>query len=242
CCKPMQKTRLLYLPAFDVLSAEATLIDKRSHADGCDLIFDQTVFYPGGGGQPADTGHVVFAGAPLAVAAVRMSDDGIVRHQVAACPASLAVGGTLHLQVDADTRRLHERLHSAGHVIDMAVHQLGFDWAPTKGAHFPAMSFVEYEATQAPADETKARPQAQCDQLVAAGSTNTISFADDSGAVLTHPDLGHMAARRVVAYDGFGIACGGTHVADIAAIGRLLITKTKRKKGIMKVSYTVVPA
>lgn len=237
----MKKTRLLYLPEFDVVSGVATVVGCQQEHESCCLILDQTVFYPGGGGQPADAGELVFGETVMPVLSMEMTNDGIVAHRVASCPEGLGTGSSVRMKVDDDTRTQHNRLHSAGHVIDLAVHQLGFDWTPTKGAHFPAMSFVEY-ATETPlAEGTKERLQAQCDELVATGSTNTIQFLDTAGQPLTNPDLGHLEAERIVSYDGFGLGCGGTHVDDIAAIGKLIIKKTKKKKGVVKVSYTIEP-
>lgn len=233
----MEKTRLLYLPEFNVTAGTATVIECRPNNDCCDLVLDQTVFYPGGGGQPADTGQLVAGDVTLPVQAVWMEEPGIVLHRVASCP--LVPGATIHMQVDTATRRLHERLHSAGHVIDLAVHRLGYDWTPTKGAHFPTMAFVEYAAPTPLAADTQATLQQQCNQLIAAGSTNVIKFLTPEGQPLTDPGLGHMDAERIVEYDGFGLGCGGTHVADIAAIGELIIRKVKRKKGVVKVSYAL---
>src|SRR5690625_2684964 len=234
----MQKTRLLYLPEFNVVSGDATVIACRQEEDSCCLILDQTVFYPGGGGQPADTGEITVDDGTVSVREVWMEQPGVVVHRIATCLPALAPGATVHMHVDAVTRTLHNRLHSAGHVIDLAVHRLGFDWTPTKGAHFPAMSFVEYSSQTPLEQDTKDKLQMQCDELIAAGTTNTIKFVDDTGQPLTRPNLGHMEAERIVAYDGFGLGCGGTHVADIAEIGKLLIKKTKKKKNTVKMPYT----
>jgi len=237
----MQKTRLLYLPEFNVVSGDATVIACRSEEDSCCLILDQTVFYPGGGGQPADTGEISVLDTTQPVQEIWMEEPGIVMHRVANCPSTLTPGATVHMHVDTPTRALHNRLHSAGHVIDLAVHRLGFDWTPTKGAHFPAMSFVEYSSNTPLPEGAKDKLQEQCNELIAAGSANTIKFIDAAGHPLTNPGLGHMDAERVVAYDDFNLACGGTHVADIAEIGNLLIKKAKKKKNTVKVSYTLEP-
>lgn len=236
---PMNKTQLLYLCAFDVIEAEATVVDCRLDGDGCCIVLDQTVFYPGGGGQPADTGELAIANEVVAVEEVWLEHAGIVVHRLAAPAAALAIGTCVHMRVNPINRKRNCRLHSAGHVIDLAVHQLGHDWTPGKGAHFPHMAFVEYASDTPLAENAKELLQSCCDELIAAGSTNTIKFVDDSGAPVAQPNLGHMETARVVSYDGFDMACGGTHVADIAEIDTLVIKKVKRKKGVIKVSYTL---
>lgn len=235
----MAKTQLLYLATFDALEDDATVVECRPHGDAVDVILDRTVFYPGGGGQPADTGELIYDDVRLPLQQLWLDDDGTVVHRFAASAHAPAVGARVHMCVDAATRQQHCRLHSAGHVIDMAVSRLGYDWTPTKGAHFPHMSFVEYAATAPLADNAREQLQSQCNELIAAGSTNTITFLDPAGDELATPSLGHLDTERIVAYDDFAVACGGTHVANIAAIGTLAINKTKKKKGVVKVSYTL---
>lgn len=238
----MAKTQLLYLPRFDVLEGDAQVVECRPEGDSMCVILAQTVFYPGGGGQPADAGELLFADIALPLQELWMDDDARVIHRVASSPVSakrLRPGSVVHMKVDVDTRIRHNRLHSAGHIIDIAVSRLGYDWTPTKGAHFPHMAFVEYTTQNALAADAKIQLQAQCDQLIAAGSTNTIKFMDDTGVVLAPASLGHLETERVVEYDGFAIACGGTHVSDIAQVGRMLVKKVKKKKGVVKVSYTL---
>lgn len=235
----MTKTQLLYLPAFGVLQRDATVLECQPDGDSLCVVLDQTVFYPGGGGQPADTGELIVNNVATPVQEIWMNDEGVVMHRIESFPDGLQAGVTVHIKVDETSRSLNCRLHSAGHVLDWAVSQLGYGWTPTKGAHFPHMSFVEYEANESLEDGAKESIQAQCDQLVAAGSTNTIKFVDEGGNELNNPGLGHLDAERIVAYDDFSVSCGGTHVADIATIGKIVVRKVKKKKNVVKVSYAL---
>lgn len=235
----MAKTRLLYLTDFDVLEDTAQILEYWPDGESFCLVLNQTVFYPGGGGQPADAGNLVFDDITLPIQELWLDDGGVVIHRVASIPNGFTAGATVHMKVDAATRLKHCRLHSAGHVIDWAVSRLDYDWSPTKGAHFPDMSFVEYETAGAKPDDAQEAIQAACDQLIAAGSSNTIKFMDDAGNELKAPDLGHLQAQRFVAYNDFETLCGGTHVADIAQIGQLIVRKVKKKKNIVKVSYAL---
>src|SRR5512138_2018588 len=60
-----------YLRAFD---ARITRVD----ADRRALVLDRSVFYPGGGGQPNDTGTLTVAGALLAVEKVKKEGDEVL--------------------------------------------------------------------------------------------------------------------------------------------------------------------
>ena len=50
----VRPTTRLYLQDDHCFEADATLVARREN----ELAFDQTCFYPGGGGQPPDTGVV----------------------------------------------------------------------------------------------------------------------------------------------------------------------------------------
>jgi len=51
--------------------------------------------------------------------------------------------------------------------------------------------------------------------------------------------VSHKDGSRLVEMAGSECPCGGTHVKDISHIGRILINKVKKKKGNIKVSYTL---
>jgi len=142
-------------------------------------------------------------------------------------------------------RVINMRLHSAGHVIDMAIDQLGLDWIGTKGQHYPHLSAVEYSGTWEPekAEELRIQIESLSNQLIAQGSHNTIRFmpAGEMRAICRHmpENLPKNKPGRVVLYGNSGVPCGGTHVQDIKQIGKIEIPKLKEKKGTIRVNYTV---
>ena len=50
----------------------------------------------------------------------------------------------MEVKIDEKSRRLFARIHSAGHLIDVAVDRLGLPLVPGKGYHFPSGAYVEY--------------------------------------------------------------------------------------------------
>ena len=56
----MSATHLLYLADTYFSTTNATVVGWTESERGRALILDQTVFYPQGGGQPADHGTIVF--------------------------------------------------------------------------------------------------------------------------------------------------------------------------------------
>jgi Ser-tRNA(Ala) deacylase AlaX len=39
-----------------------------------------------------------------------------------------SIGEKIEMRIDEDKRRLYARIHSAGHLLDMAVGRLGYKW------------------------------------------------------------------------------------------------------------------
>lgn len=239
-------TKLLYTEDFDVLHCEATVVEVGEHEDKVVITLNETCFYPKGGGQDFDQGTITAPDAEFTVEAV-FYNDGEVKHIGEYAKGQLSVGDSVSCQVNAVRRNLNTRIHSAGHVIDMAIRSLGWDWKPEKGAHYPHMSFVEYagDLDSNNKEQLVQELQEKIDELIATGTTNSIQFMtpeEMSAAGAVVPDnLPKSKPTRAVLYDHFIVPCGGTHVKDIKEIGEVGISKIKPKDGSIRVSYAIEP-
>ncbi|KAF4365095.1 hypothetical protein G4B88_018275 [Cannabis sativa] len=150
-------TKLDYFENMSKLNSEASIISSFKGDDGrLALILDRTVFHPQGGGQPADTGFITVNGdseLKFVVQDVR-SKDGIVFHYgvfenfALDSESKLEKGKKVVLYVDESRRKLNSRLHSAGHLLDVCMQNVGLGHLePGKGYHFPDGPFVEYKGT-----------------------------------------------------------------------------------------------
>ncbi|WP_026530211.1 alanine--tRNA ligase-related protein [Haematomicrobium sanguinis] len=250
-----EATRLEYLDGFDLVSGSASVVSV-SAAEGedglLDVVLDSTVFYPRGGGQDWDLGVIRSGATEFIVESVTLDDGGVAHHYGrfgggAPETADFGAGAEVSLEVDRPRRNANTRLHSAGHIIDRAVENLGLDWVPGRAGHYPHMSFVEYAVQLDPEETEKYREllEAEANAIITVGSENTVRFmpAEELSTVVKHvPDnLPTNKPTRLVMYGtDFGIPCGGTHVKDVSEIGGMLITKIKSKKGVTKVSYAVL--
>jgi Ser-tRNA(Ala) deacylase AlaX len=76
-----------------------------------------TVLFPEGGGQPADTGTIAVAGGenePVRVSHVYRTPDGVVLHEAS---SALSVGASVVVTLDWERRFDHMQCHSAQHLI-----------------------------------------------------------------------------------------------------------------------------
>ncbi|WP_435947154.1 alanyl-tRNA editing protein [Dryocola sp. BD586] len=175
---------------------------------------DKTLFHPQGGGQPADKGWI----AGLSVEEVAQRGESVVH----ILPQPLEPG-EVDLLVNAATRMLHSRWHSAGHLIGYAGEQYG--WRPVKAHHWPGEGRItfaagEYAAVPDAAAVTEKIERWQTDRLI-----RHIEFEDGRRKVR----FGELPAYM----------CGGTHVGSLSEIGSLEITGIKVKKGQLIVNYAI---
>lgn len=238
-------TNLVYMEDFGVVECDAEVVKLDEHEGDKVVVLDQTCFYPKGGGQDFDLGTISSDTVAFDVEAVFFI-DGEVKHIGHYRNGEFKVGDKVHCVVDEERRELNTRLHSGGHLLDMAVRQLGWKWTPGKGAHYPHMAFVEYEGEFDGENKEKyiEELQKKIDELINRGSTNTIKFMspeemEKTGAVV--PDnLPKGKPTRAVFYNDFPVPCGGTHVSYVKDIGKLQVTKIKKKDGNIRVSYILV--
>jgi Ser-tRNA(Ala) deacylase AlaX len=219
-------TARLYLDSAE-LTGEARVVEI-TPGDASTVRLDQTLFHPRGGGQPADRGALSLAdhsGITVPVSDVRNADDGGVDHVLAGV-APLKCGDRVLMHVDADSRRLHARLHSAGHLVALAAERIESGLRSISGHHWPGEARVEFEGLIANVEDFEAALLSKLEEMRAANLPIRASL-DGSG-------------RRSIAIDPtVPVPCGGTHVADTAAIGRVYIRKIKSKGSRVRVSYDI---
>ncbi len=172
-------TELLYMNEFDVTTCSAVVVGVSRTTEGKnDVILDQTCFYPRGGGQDWDKGVVNAGGISLAVEEVRLDQEGNVHHIGTMNGGMFMVGEDVDCEIDAERRLINTRLHSGGHVLDMAVDSLGLDWVGTKGQHYPELSAIEYSGTWEPekAEDLREHIEKRANEFVSQGYDTIIRF------------------------------------------------------------------
>ena len=199
----------------DATEGRAQVVGCTVEADGRYAIeLDRTLFHPQGGGQPSDGGWI----AGQAVMAVAARDDSVLH--IVSQPLPL---GEVEMRIDAPARQLHARLHSAGHLLGLAGEQFG--WRPVKAHHWPGEGRITFTAGAGAALPEASALLAQVAAWQEQDLPRRVTFADGLRTV----GFGELPAYP----------CGGTHVASLAALGEIVISQLKMKKGQMIVSYTL---
>jgi len=249
-------TKILYLNSSSELSCTAELLAIGEDERGVFVVLDQTVFYPQGGGQPADHGVFLVHEKTSIVQDVRRV-EGEIRHYCENVPEQLRVRDHVICLVDGPRRKLNTLYHSAGHLIGSLVEQLAPRWQAVKGHAFPGQAYVECVGSDvaegALTHETLA-PEALNTALmgVVARALPVRAFECElnelpQGAVPVDCPTGDSTTVRVVQMGDFPpIPCGGTHVSSTGDLAsdqlKVRITKCKTRDGRLRVSYEVTCA
>ncbi|MCW1908363.1 MAG: alanine--tRNA ligase-related protein [Candidatus Saccharibacteria bacterium] len=237
-------TKLLYMEDMQALTCDAYVTRSERKDDKQVVYLDQTVFYPQGGGQPFDTGVIATDYTKFVVEEVRYA-DGEVLHIGHYEGQPFMQGEDVTCAINEERRRLNTRLHSGGHLLDMAVNELGYSWIPGKGYHFPDGPYVEYQADlgEETHEAVTEKLNRQMADILTRGIQTEIRFMpkEEMSTYCRHVPEYLPAGKpsRIVLYGEFGVPCGGTHVAKLADIGSVTIRKIKGQTGTIRVSYEI---
>ena len=216
------------------------------------IVLDQTVFYPLGGGQAGDTGVLVLAdGSTLPIGDTRKGKDaeGRFTDEICHIPASegpemlsiqefcaqvgLAVGDAVTARIDWARRHRLMRFHTTTHLLCHLVPQLVNGCSIT--TDYARLDFNMTDALD------KEQLTAGIAALVAAAhpvTVGSISEAElDANPALVksmsvQPPRGSGSVRTIRIGDADLVdyqPCGGTHVANTAEIGAVVVTKIEKK-------------
>jgi len=225
-------------------NAPLTLATKiQEMPDATTVILPETIFYAQGGGQPSDQGTISSESGEFRVEKVQ-NIEGVIYHYGEVTKGELNVGDEVVCKVDTERRTLNTRIHSAGHLLDLAVKQLGFDWVPSKGYHFPDGPYVEYAGTPEEDWEAVAQKIERAAQdLIKSDLPVTLEFMNREEMEKRLPFVPEYLPTnrpsRAVFIGEVGVPCGGTHVTSLSQIGEFYIERIRMKSGSIRVGYKV---
>ncbi|MBK8073028.1 MAG: alanyl-tRNA editing protein [Ramlibacter sp.] len=208
------------------------------------IVLDRTVFYPLGGGQAGDSGWLVLAdGTEVAIADTRKAKDetGAFTHDIWHQPApdqaealsKLKQGDTVTARIDWARRHRLMRFHTTTHLLCHLVPQLVNGCSIT-----PDYARLDFNMTDA---LDKDALTAGIAALVAAAHPVTVGQITDAEldanpalvkSMSVSPPRGSGVVRTIRIGNTEQIdlqPCGGTHVANTAEIGAVVVTKIEKK-------------
>jgi misacylated tRNA(Ala) deacylase len=207
----------------------------RCDADAHRVVLDRSAFYPGGGGQPHDTGELLWDGGRARV--VRVAREGADVWHWLDPEASLPGPGTpAEGLVDWRRRYLLMRTHTALHVL-CGVVWADYGVAVTGGNMKPGEGRLDFRLDAMSADLGRWVERRVNDEIARARRVR-VDFVErgavdrDPALIRTRADLIPAEVDPLRVVDIIGLdrqADGGTHVASTAEVGRVAVVKTESK-------------
>lgn len=214
--------------------ATVTALDNAQNA----LALDQTAFYPGGGGQPNDTGQLLADAKTWRVTKVKKSGPDVWHSLEGGLPAA---GTHVDGVIDWDRRYTLMRIHTALHIL------CGVIWrdygASVTGGNMQlgkARMDFEFERMQkelVSEIEDKINTEVQAARRVRTAILPREEAFQIPDLIRTKINLLPEAITEVRTVEIMGLdlqADGGTHVANTSEVGRITIVDYKSKGRINK--------
>jgi len=238
----LSETEQLYYQDQYMREFEANVVKV---VNGKYVVLDKTCFYPEGGGQPADTGYLVFDGNKVEVVDVQKVGKVIV-HKVEDTVSeenSRVIG-----VIDWDKRYSYMKNHTATHIVNGAARrvlgqhiwqfgtQKGVEHSRLDISHYSRLTLKEMQKIEELANqailqnlpvETSWMPRSEAEKLY--------GFRLYQGGAVPGKEL------RVVKTGDWDVeACAGTHLKNTGEIGFIKLIHSERvQDGVERLVYSV---
>lgn len=213
------------------------------------VVLDQTVFYPEGGGQPSDIGYLDIRGEKIKVLHAEKVNNTVL-HRVSEEDIKKVHpyrGQIISGQIDISRRMALTRNHTATHLIVAAARKILGDHIWQAGAqkgvkksridltHYKRIEPEELQEIELLANKfvMENRP-VLTNWMARAEAEKKYGFILYQGGIVPGMDI------RTVLVDGIDVqACAGTHCNQTGDIGLIKITKTERiQDGVERIEFS----
>ena len=237
----LPETEKLYYDDQQRTQFEAVVLDVFEREEGYDIVLDQTMFYPEGGGQPADWGMLSTDDTTVEVEDVQI-EDGVILHRTDESPGK---GGFVNGQVDGTRRRQLMRHHTATHIVIHAARQVLGEHIRQAGAQKGVdASRIDMRHYDRISREDVKQIESLANDIVMDNTAVTQEWPDRHDAESEHGfDLYQGGIPpgeqiRLIHVDEDVQACGGTHVARTGDIGAIKVLNTERvQDGVERITF-----
>ncbi|MHC1631089.1 MAG: alanine--tRNA ligase [Methanotrichaceae archaeon] len=234
-----QTLRLFYDEPFeDTFRAEVLLVVDKS------VVLDKTLFYPEGGGQPADHGTLQIGSQIYQVIDVQSADE-VILHKLAVIDEEIKKGDKVVGKIEMKRRLALARHHSAAHIIhDSAKKVLGshiwqagaqksVDRARLDLSHYKRITYEELKQIEMEANRTVMKDiPISTNWLDRSEAEKKFGFDLYQGGVPPGKNI------RVVQVGSDIEACAGTHCTNTGMVGPIKILRTERvQDGVERIEF-----
>ncbi|MFA5332079.1 MAG: alanine--tRNA ligase [Methanoregula sp.] len=234
----LPSTKRLYYEQPEDVEFEGVVLD---FFDGY-VVLDQTLFYPEGGGQPADTGSLMGMESMVRVDDVVKVGDVILHHVTGGI---LQRGERVKGMIDEERRFSLMRHHTATHILLHAsqeilgahIHQSGAQKG-SESSRIDIRHFKHITPEELRKIETAANRMVMADQPVEISIENRTKAEQEYGFTLYQGGVPPGKDIRIVKVAGDIEACAGTHCRSTGEVGFIKIIRIEHiQDGIERIEF-----
>ncbi len=214
------------------------------------VVLDKTAFYPESGGQPADTGTLIWEGGEAKVKDVQFEGNEVLHYLEGPLPPE---GAVVKGEIDWERRYKLMRSHTLAHLLMAAVREKFKEKVPVVGSGLGLdESRMDFKAKIKKEDLKEIEETIR--KWVEEGREVKIHLFEDperarellesygyQGGELTEEHLKKRPIRIIEIVGVNADPCGGTHVRNTKEVGEFRLIKRESKgKGITRIRFKVV--
>ncbi|RJS70805.1 alanine--tRNA ligase [Methanophagales archaeon] len=241
--KLIPATQKLYYEKPSAVDFEATVLDFVDDS----VILDKTLFFPEGGGQPADTGSLTVKGENRTLKVQDVQEvEGVILHKIET--GRVSKGAVVSGHIDGARRIAHTRHHSATHVVVCAARKvLGehvWQAGAQKGEKRARIDITHFKRIS---DAERSEIEMLANRIVMEDKEIRANFEDRNEAEQKYGfriyQGGVPPGEKIrivrIGEDEDVQACAGTHCSKTGEIGPIKILRTERiQDGIERIEYS----
>jgi len=226
-----------YLRSFDATISQLT-------NDDLGIILDQTVFYPGGGGQPPDSGKLIIESKDYTVKRATRQGMDVIHILAENVPSIQKINNPIKGEIDWEKRYQLMRTHTAMHILCGVIFR-DYGASVTGGSMDLLKGRMDFEFETMRKDLVQTIEAAVNIEVENARFVKVASLPRDEAFQI--PDLIRTKINllsksikqvRIVEIEGLDLqADGGTHVNNTSEVGQIRIVNYKSKGKINKRIY-----
>ena len=211
----------------------ARIIKRKEDEKGLWLQLDQNLFYPGGGGQLPDKGHI--AGYKLQAI---LEEEDVIWHCVEK-DVALREGDEVKIKINWSIRYQNMQQHSGQHLLSQVLWDNGLK---TVSVHLGEnYTMIEVEG-DFPDERLMQKIEDAANQLIRQAIPIKTFITDRKGAetLPLRKPAGDWAELRIVEINSIDYsACGGTHVNNTSEIGLIKYIGIEKIRGHARLKFVI---
>ena len=233
----MQPTERFYEADAYRTAASSVITAARTLEGGGGLVaLAWTVFYPEGGGQPADRGVLALPGGVRLTVTDVHEKEGVIWHTVETLPPEAVPGTPVEEQIDWAWRFDKMQQHTGEHILSGTLHRLF--GAENVGFHIGSEA-VRMDTSVPISPEGLLQAETEANRFVWQDLPVQILYPTPAElAGMTYRSKKEIAGQvRIISIPGADVcACCGTHTAATGQVGLIKIVSAERYKGGMRLA------